>query len=137
MVVSLLCSACQRDLGREPVVFEGCVHRYHKRCLGDNETKCPWKCAKFVSVIDVLEKLPTSVKQEILMTEAFKSLSPADQVRLKEWAETAPVPDDPVAPIVDDPEAQMNAIDAQIGSDDDDDDDDENERRRQAEHNYD
>jgi hypothetical protein len=34
------CSVCRVFLGTDYLSF-GCQHRYHKRCLGDNEKDCP------------------------------------------------------------------------------------------------
>ena len=151
MVVSLLCSACQGQIGgrESPVTFTGCIHRYHGRCLGDNETKCPWQCDKSItSVIDILNELPPDAKQAILITEGFKSLSSADQTRLREWVGAAGTAGTE-APGVIDPETRMNAIEAQeyvtkpearpqlSFVDDEDEDWDEDERRRRVEYDYD
>ncbi|CAH8390112.1 unnamed protein product [Eruca vesicaria subsp. sativa] len=66
------CTACTFTLDI-PAVHFMCMHSFHQRCLGDNETECPECAPEYRSVVDMKRSLELNSKDQALFFQQVKS----------------------------------------------------------------
>ncbi|KAJ0230048.1 Vacuolar protein-sorting-associated protein 11 [Hirschfeldia incana] len=66
------CTACTFTLDI-PAVHFMCMHSFHQRCLGDNETECPECAPEYRSVVEMKRSLEQNSKDQALFFQQVKS----------------------------------------------------------------
>lgn len=65
------CTACTFTLDI-PAVHFMCMHSFHQRCLGDNETECPECAPEYRSVVEMKRSLEHNSKDQALFFQQVK-----------------------------------------------------------------